>query len=121
MVGGRKCTCGDILAVGVVHHSDGKPCYVITNEDLYHIIDGVTNALVEEMHEDNFENVRPCDRTFVDSAGNQWTPELINKFASKAEALATYICENEKQLTKSDIVRICDGVRDNWKRYWASC
>jgi hypothetical protein len=123
MVGGKNCTCGDVLNVGVVHHFDGTPCYVIRQEDLNYIIDGVTAAYEEMMGvgESEKETARPCDRTFTDSAGNEWTPDLINKYASKAEALATYICENEKYLKKDDIVQICDAVRDNWKRYWASC
>lgn len=121
VVGGKKCTCGNILRDGVVHYTDGKPCYVIDVADLNEIVSGIAAGFEDYEEDEKAITVRPCEKTFTDSAGNEWTPELINKYASKAEALATYICENEKYLTKADIVKICDGVRDNWKRYWASC
>ncbi len=123
MVGGKNCTCGDVLNVGVVHHFDGTPCYVVTPEDFNNILNGMMASVEEWYHEDKDEinDVRPCDRTFKDSAGNEWNPELINKYASKPEAIATYICENAQYLSKADIVSICEAIRDNWKRYWASC
>ena len=122
-VGGKNCTCGDILNGGVVHHFDGTPCYVITQDDLNHIMDGMMSSVNEWYHEEEeeVETVRPCESTFKDSAGNEWNPTLINQYASKPEAIAAYICENEKYLTKADIVRICAAVRDNWQRFWASC
>ena len=45
LVGGKKCSCGDGLDISVVHHYDATPCYVIGQEDLNNIIDGVASAL----------------------------------------------------------------------------
>lgn len=122
-VGGKKCTCGNILDSGVAHHFDGTPCYVMTAEDFEHIMDGMMSSVEEWYHEDREPptNSRPCDSTFTDAVGNTWTPDLINKFASKPEAMAAYFCENKDQLTKDDIIKICEAIRDNWSRFWASC
>lgn len=121
VVGGKKCTCGDILRDGVVHYTDGRPCYVIDVADLNEIVSGIAAGFDEYEEDEKQSTERACETSFIDSAGNEWTPELINKYASKAEALATYICENEKYLSKADIVKLCAAVKDNWKRYWASC
>lgn len=42
IIGGAKCTCGDIFSTGVVHKFD-SPCYHISYDDLNNIMNGVTN------------------------------------------------------------------------------
>ena len=61
--------------------------------------------------------VRPCERPVVCRHAT-YSPERVNKFASSAAAFAAEI---EKCNTLSDAKALAEAVRDNWKRFWASC
>jgi hypothetical protein len=55
VIGGGKCSCGNVLDAGTVHHYDGTPCHVITQEDLNHILDGITSSFCEMFYGDEEE------------------------------------------------------------------
>lgn len=61
--------------------------------------------------------IRPCERPVV-CCHATYSPERVNKLASSA---ADFAAEIEKCNTLSDAKALAEAVRDNWKRFWASC
>jgi hypothetical protein len=64
IIGGLKCTCGDIFLTNVVHKFD-KPCYQISTDDLNDIMNGITNYI------DNIDEFETNDQKKDDKLSNK--------------------------------------------------
>ena len=62
---------------------------------------------------------RPCEQTYI-LENEIISPDDINTLASRNNFLY-WVCDNEGKISLEELYKIANAVRDNWKRFHASC